>query len=116
MRYLSCVLATCLLCAGSALAGLAGPTLNIVASATNGIALLANANSTDTVALFANGNSAARYSRVSAPEVRRSSRSMQMARSTRTVRSIRMASIIRTSFPLSAVCNRAMSWSSAMTV
>jgi hypothetical protein len=58
MRYLSCVLATCLLCAGSALAGLAGPTLNIVASATNGIALLANANSTDTVALFANGNSA----------------------------------------------------------
>ena len=43
MRYLSCVLATCLLCAGSALAGLAGPTLNIVASATNGIALLAKA-------------------------------------------------------------------------
>ncbi|HET7064275.1 MAG TPA: hypothetical protein VFI49_08340 [Rudaea sp.] len=37
-------------------AGLAGPTLNILASATNGIAIVANANTGDTTALFANGN------------------------------------------------------------
>jgi hypothetical protein len=43
--------------AASSGAGLAGPALNVVASATNGIAILANATSTDAVAVFSNGNS-----------------------------------------------------------
>jgi len=37
-------------------AGLAGPALNVLASATNGIGIVANANTGDTTALFANGN------------------------------------------------------------
>jgi len=37
-------------------AGLSGPTLNVLAAAANGIAIVANANTSDTTALLANGN------------------------------------------------------------
>lgn len=37
-------------------AGLSGPTVSIVANATNGIAIVANASTSDTTALFANAN------------------------------------------------------------